>query len=147
MSGPSNGAHVHLTLRLDATLAQVRPTVRAVGCVAGAAGLDAVRRARLELALAEILGNVVRHGHAGRSDGVIDVRVESNARGVCVEVRDRGRPIQDVRPRPPQIDVGRLEGLPESGRGLWIVHGALSEASYSREDHANVWRLRQEFAA
>ena len=130
-----------LTLVVSADLDQVMTVVRMVGAAAGFSGLGSAPRARLELALAETLTNVVRHAYRDQPGARIEVHVESDAEGTAVEVRDSGLPLDamDVHDSADAADPA----LAESGRGLWIVRESVSAAAYHRDGPHNVWRLVQ----
>jgi anti-sigma regulatory factor (Ser/Thr protein kinase) len=89
-------------------LADVR---RLVGQAAHEAGLDALRRADLVLAVSEVAANSVAHGGgAGR------LRLWREGATTICEVRDRGVLREPL--------VGRIRPDPEAanGRGVWFAH-------------------------
>jgi anti-sigma regulatory factor (Ser/Thr protein kinase) len=78
---------------------------------AGAAGLDAARRADLLLAVTELATNSVRHGGGG---GIL--RVWRQEDSLVCEVKDPGHVNDPL--------VGRRTPTPEQlgGRGVWLAH-------------------------
>jgi anti-sigma regulatory factor (Ser/Thr protein kinase) len=82
-------------------------------------------RIQVVSALGEAFNNIVLHGYAGRRDGLIKLRIEPRPGELKVEVRDWGKSFD-----PGSVPAPDLEGLPESGLGLYIIHSFM-EVSYS----------------
>jgi serine/threonine-protein kinase RsbW len=76
-------------------------------------------------AVGEAFNNVVQHAHDEPAEVEIAIEVDSEA--MSVEVRDSGRGFDlDAVPDP------RLEDLPESGMGLFIIRAFVDEVRYQR---------------
>lgn len=87
----------------------------------------------LELALVEAANNIVLHGYAGRSDGVIHLQVRLEDGMVALELSDDGAPMQEgllLACRP-----FSLEG--ESGRGISIIQSCIDRIDYHSQDGVN----------
>jgi len=67
-------------------------------------------------ALGEAFNNIVMHGYEGRSDGLIQLQIEPQAGCLRIEVRDWGKGFD-----PQAVPMPDLDGLPESGLGLYIM--------------------------
>ena len=89
----------------------VRQWVRAVAALAGCAGDE------LELAVAELVTNAVRHSRSGGAGGVVTVIVAAGPGAAVLHVHDQGTATGQV----PHIKTGRAARLRQSGRGLRLV--------------------------
>ena len=79
-----------------------------------------------ETAIAEIHGNVVKHG---RPEGiVVRLLAERAARSPGRLPSRHGR----TRDRPLRSDRPPVDEMAESGRGLWLAHATLDELLYAR---------------
>jgi anti-sigma regulatory factor (Ser/Thr protein kinase) len=106
------------TVTLPAQAASVR--LAAVFLTEGARLLaaDEARQALFPVAVAEVVGNAVRHGAA--ADDLIVCELEMSPAGGAVRVFDRGPGFAPDAVAPPAVDVP-VAHLPESGFGLAIV--------------------------
>jgi serine/threonine-protein kinase RsbW len=76
-------------------------------------------------ALGEAFNNIVLHGYEGRADGLIQLQIEPQAGRLRIEVRDWGKGFDPHSVPPPDLD-----GLPESGLGLFIMR-AFMDVEYT----------------
>lgn len=92
-------------------------------------------RARLTIAVAELVGNVVEHGRtAGGGAPRLALEVDAEDARLLAVLEDDGVGY------PPRGDLPADE-LAESGRGLALVYAALDEVGYERRDGGNHWHL------
>jgi anti-sigma regulatory factor (Ser/Thr protein kinase) len=95
---------------------------------------------KLELALVEICVNIIRYAYPG-SAGTITVAV-ALVPGVCLEIRDSGRPFDPRRVPPPDWDEHVKEGR-KSGLGVYLARSLVDDFDYRREGGENVVTLTQ----
>ena len=100
-------------------------------------------RMRFEMAVVEILGNIVEHAyrldHDVDRDGQrrFDVCVGATGDELIATFADNGQPVAiDL------SDIGMPDELAESGRGLALASAAVDDLSYHRADGRNHWRLQ-----
>jgi serine/threonine-protein kinase RsbW len=96
----------------------------------------------LELALVELVTNVIEHGHDGAAGHPVLLRVERAGGLVRIEIRDRGRPI------PPDalndtgdalgFDPDDLDALPTGGIGLALVRAAVDRLDHRPDGEGNL---------
>lgn len=99
-------------------------------------------RWRIQLALDEILSNIVRHGAApGAGDPAIDVTFSFKEGVVDVEVLDTGSAFNPLLVPPPDR-TSPLAVRPEGGLGLALVRFLVDEASYDRRGNRNHFVMR-----
>lgn len=95
--------------------------------------------ADVQLAMAEILNNIVEHSVAGIADAIIAIDIVRTATGIFVETEDRGRPL------PPSLLASAelpmigpdIDSLPEGGFGWFIIHSLAQDMVYEREAGMN----------
>jgi len=97
----------------------------------------------IELALAEALTNIVRHGFGSGSGQPVRLRVRERGGALEVDLWDQGRPIPKDRlsladPSTTFLfDPTNLAGLPEGGMGLALIKAAFHEVRYGSRDGVN----------
>ena len=117
-------------------IAEVMARLRACGLPEGTAG-------DVELALTEVVNNVVEHGYAG-GDGRVRVEGRIGSEGLELRVSDTGRPLPGERIPP----AGRIDpeatraNLPEGGFGWALIHQLADAVRYERRGTWNTVSLR-----
>lgn len=104
---------------------------------------------RMELALAEVLNNVVEHGYCGRQTGPIDLTIKPVTGGILCRIVDRGWPMPDLSlpaGHLPDPNVG-LQDLPEGGWGWALVRGTVSGLRYRQSRGRNIVVFRVPLAS
>ena len=105
-------------------------------------------RWRFQVALDEILSNIVRHGYK-HAAGTIALTFAHDGRAVSVEVVDSG-PAFDPRQAPPPDTSSPLESRRPGGLGIVLAEELLDELAYERRDEHNhlklTWRMRRDEA-
>ena len=97
-------------------------------------------RVRFEMAVIEILGNIIEHAYemdsAEAGSRRFDISVAATETALVASFGDNGLPMS--------IDLSTVampDELAESGRGLALAMAAVDDLSYDREDGRNHWRL------
>jgi serine/threonine-protein kinase RsbW len=91
-------------------------------------------RTHVVSAVGEAFNNIVLHSYAGRSDGLIEMEIHTEAQRITVELRDYGESFDLESVAEPDLDQ-----LPESGLGIFIMRAFMS-IRY-RPGHPNVLTL------
>jgi serine/threonine-protein kinase RsbW len=136
-----------VTLRTDSRLENVELVARAVRGLCAASGVEGRECARVELALAEAMNNVIRHAYHGQPGHPIEILFTLEARRFTLEVADEGTPMP---PRPaPMLDFdpGDLARLPEGGMGLYIIHSVMDQVEYHARPGRNALVMSRRLAA
>lgn len=128
----------------DATELAARDGIAAVMGQLTAQGLPKALSGDVELALAEVVNNVVEHGYAGISGG--KVHVEGHLDGDWLELRviDTGRPLPGGHlpaVRPSNLNRPRAD-LPEGGFGWALIYHLTDALKYDREGAHNTLSMR-----
>jgi anti-sigma regulatory factor (Ser/Thr protein kinase) len=101
---------------------------------------------RFQVALDEVLSNIVRHGYKHVA-GTIALTFAHDGRTVSVEVVDSG-PAFDPREAPAPDTSSPLESRRPGGLGIVLAEELLDELAYERRDEHNhlklMWRMRRD---
>ena len=92
------------------------------------------------LALDEIITNVIVHGYTDAQPHTIPVRLWRDGETVHAEIEDDGRAFNPLDVPPPDLDVP-IEERKVGGLGLFLVRAMMDQFEYRREDDRNVVRL------
>ena len=90
----------------------------------------------IEMAIIEIAGNVVQHGHPP-GQVIYAFELEVHPDRIVGVLADTGSAVPDLS----SIDEGLPDDLAENGRGLWLAKATLDELDYVRVGDRNTWRL------
>ena len=138
----------HLTLQ--PTLQDVTRAMAALRALLPAR-LGEPERHALEIALCEVLTNIVEHGFPAAAGAPIEVTCVEQARSFVVEVRDTGRAIPRAKldaagPDSFDFDATDFAALPEGGFGLALVKAAFDVVDYRSEHGVNSLHLEKRIA-
>lgn len=98
---------------------------------------------QVQLALSELLTNVVTHAYNGSTNGRIAVQTVCEAGLLVIECFDTGVPYTGHPGEPPLAD-----DLLEGGYGLFLAEQSLDRLTYAREaDGRNHWTLEKRLGA
>lgn len=101
--------------------------------------LSAERAGMVEVALAEVINNIVEHAYGGQAGGEIRLSARLDIPLLRIEVCDDGLPLPGaVIPPGRPIDLAVSRGnLPEGGFGWILIHAVASDVRYSRSGGVN----------
>ena len=135
------GAH---TIRIDATPEGVRDGIRWINELfpEGSVPLDIL--AGMEIAVAEILNNVVEHAYAGVSDGKVHMVVDVEPTDLLFTIVDDGVPMPTGRlPSGAPADPNRPDfEQEEGGYGLYMIRQIARKLRYRRLGDQNQLTFR-----
>ena len=97
---------------------------------------EAVRRS-FNVALDELLANVLSHGQAERAASSVTVEVELDEESVTVVLTDDGTPFDPFARDAPDTTLS-VEERPIGGLGIHLVGKLMDKVSYQRRDDRNV---------
>ena len=105
-------------------------------------GLSEEMAYHINLALDEVISNVIVHGYTDAQDHEIVTRLTLEGAAMVIEITDDGRPFNplDV---PPVNFAGDPLARPVGGLGLHLVRSLMDSIEYRREDGKNVLVLRK----
>ncbi len=130
-AGPQTGTR---TLQIDASLPGVRDGIARIDAALADDAISLDVRTAIELAMAEILNNIVEHAYADTFDGVIHVIIDIDPSELQVTVIDEGAAMPAGRlpsgaPADPTLSgAEQVEG----GYGLFMIRQLARKLRYSR---------------
>jgi len=106
-------------------------------------GLDGKKTRNLELAAEEALVNVYTYAYRqGEGKVTLDCRCR-RARGLVLEIRDRGRAFDPLESRPPELDLD-IEQRDVGGLGIFMLRQLVDRVGYRRSRGRNVLTLEMD---
>ncbi|MFW5836769.1 MAG: ATP-binding protein [Desulfovibrionaceae bacterium] len=105
------------------------------------AGLPLPGVFKLNLALDELITNIVNHGGMEAS-GTIDVRLSMENGLLTVEIEDQGRPFNPMQAETPDTECDMHE-REVGGLGIHLTRQCMEEMHYERRGGANYLRLQR----
>ena len=99
-------------------------------------------RGSCELALHELLTNLVDHAYAGDGSRSIKVKMSCDRTRVLLETMDTGTPPSV---KLDQVSMPNPTDLAEGGYGLAIIQQLMDEVRYQSEHGRNIWQLVKYF--
>jgi anti-sigma regulatory factor (Ser/Thr protein kinase) len=107
-------------------------------------GIDDRKRLEIELALEEILVNIVDYAYQGEAEiGNIEcLFVEKKCTGVHIEISDWGKPFNPLKRDDPEIHTG-FEEREIGGLGIFLVKKVMDKVRYKREHGKNTLTMEK----
>jgi anti-anti-sigma factor len=105
-------------------------------------GLSTRTVGELDLAVSEIVTNIISYAYDDTHEHKIVVRLAVKANDVAVEIEDDGRPFDPVSVAAPPLDLP-LEQRPVGGLGIHLVRKLTDAVAYQRLHDKNLLRLRK----
>lgn len=93
-------------------------------------------RGSAEIAMTEVLNNIVEHGYAGEP-GMIEVVIRPLQDGLHCVVTDRGRPMPGGLPPGGDLPEASKGNLPEGGFGWFLIRCLAQDITYVRQGATN----------
>lgn len=107
----------------------------------------AAARAEIEMALVELVSNIIRHGYGNRAGASIDLEFKRTSDLVQIVIHDSGEPVppwaRDFAEKALDFDPFDLEALPSGGIGLAMAIAAMDHFDYKQGNGANVTRIEK----
>jgi serine/threonine-protein kinase RsbW len=108
------------------------------------AGLSQEKASLVELSIVEAVTNSIKHAYHGEPGGRLIIKISLDEQYLTFDLYDRGSPIPANQVERLVQGKGMVEStysdytsIPESGRGLEIIHKTMDKISYGREDGQN----------
>lgn len=99
----------------------------------------------VNLALDEILTNVISYGYADEGDHEICVRLSIASGEVAAEIEDDARPFNPLEAPTPDVNAP-LREKPLGGLGIHLARTMMDAMAYRRENGKNILTIRKKFA-
>ena len=137
--GKSPEGAMRSALSVRATNAGTRAAIKQISALVDRTTANPDDIDRMEIALAEVLNNIVEHAYSGRNDGIIEVTIDSVPPGLHFTISDDGA----------EMPAGRLPGgntaktdlephqQAEGGYGLHLIRSVARKLRYERVGNHN----------
>ena len=97
---------------------------------------------KINLALDEVLTNIISYAYEDEGDHEIDIRLTLDQDVVTVKVEDDGRAYDPIETPTPDLAAG-IDERPIGGLGVHIVRSMMDGLEYRRKDGRNVLIMRK----
>lgn len=100
----------------------------------------------IDLCMNEAVSNVIYHSYQNEPGHEIQIVVTLFSKEIVFEIIDIGLKNSKSKITPPvepEIDIDDIEAIPESGRGIFIIHQLMDEVIYKSEGGKNILLLRK----
>ncbi len=125
-----------LRLRIPGNTAGIRRAIDAFDAFLDEHQVVVAAPWQMDLALDELLSNIVKHAYAGRDAGVIDLTYTVVDRECRVSIVDEGAPY-DPLSAPPADVASPLERRQPGGLGIHLVRELMDRVEYARQGGRN----------
>jgi anti-sigma regulatory factor (Ser/Thr protein kinase) len=121
---------------------EVERLSRLVDAFGGAEGLQPDSIFSVNLALDEVVTNIIRYAHDDGREHPIVVRLTLEPGVLTAEVEDDGRAFNPLEAPVPDLHAS-IEERPIGGLGIHLVRSVMSSVEYRREDGRNVLTMKK----
>ena len=101
--------------------------------------------AAVNLALDEIVINIIAHGYDDQREHQIHVSLALEGEILTIQVEDDGKPFDPLEAPPPNLDLP-IEDRPIGGLGIYIVRSTVNEIEHRREGGRNILTMQKTMA-
>lgn len=136
-----------IKLIIDSDLANVSLIGIAVNKICTQIPLDKVEAYQIELCVIEAVNNVIKHAYKNETGHDVTVFVKLCLDRITFRICDTGKAMDPKQPVEIEFDPADLKNLPESGRGLFIIHEIMDEVAYKTIEDRNVLTMTKIFGA
>jgi len=142
--GNCGGEHQELKLIFPSDPLAVRRALKSVLTGLSHLNLSSDDCDTVELVLAEVMNNVVKHAYANQRTGMIELQVTNGKGGLSCVVLDDGFEMPEGNPpmgQPHNLNCAR-EDLPEGGFGWFLIRELARDLGYERDGNRNKLSFR-----
>ncbi len=128
-----------LDLTIHGDLRGVRRGLDRIATTLVGKGFDSDLRGTVEILLAEVMTNIVKHAYAHTDSGRIDVKLVADDAGLAFEISDTGAPLPGSAVRAVEFDFINtpVQDLPEGGFGWQLIRNIAENLNYERLEGRN----------
>jgi len=133
-----------LALELSSELDAIERATRLFDAFAAAHRVPDATRRTLDIALDDLLNNIISYAYDGQPDHVIDVRVELSQGALVASFADDGPAFDPFAMAAPDTELD-LDERDIGGLGVHLVKTMMDDARYERRDGRNVVTVTKHF--
>jgi serine/threonine-protein kinase RsbW len=140
-----DGASESAELVIENRLQELGRVSAAIDELAARRGIPQDAAFDVNVALDEVLANLISHAYRDDATHIIHLDVLATAAALEVRVRDDGVPFDPLAAPTPNLQAS-LEERPIGGLGIHLVRSLMNEVEYRRDGNYNTLRLVRRFA-
>lgn len=133
---PENRIMFNESLTVRANYEEIRQPCERLRHNLRQAGVSEEIAGQCELALQELLTNLVDHAYEGNPNGQIAVRMAGNRGQIFIQTEDTGLP---AKIKMEDVHMPDPEDLAEGGYGMAIIRSLMDDVRYETAQGKNVW--------
>jgi len=122
-----------IKLTIDSNLKNVSLVGTAVNKLCSFLYLTEGECADIELCVVEAVNNAVKHAYDNQGGNDVDIVFTIESDRLLIDIFDSGKGMEMQEIQEPVFDVNKVESIPESGLGLYIIRSIMDEVHYIRE--------------
>ncbi len=107
--------------------------------------LDDMECGNIELAVVEVLNNIIKHAYKNEGGKNIDIDLAVNETGIEITIRDSGNGVPPGKLEEVRKSPEKVASLNEGGRGLYILHSLMDRVDIEQSGTTNIWKLVKHF--
>ncbi len=136
----------NITIKIESDLLQVRLVGLVISSVCSYLGMSENDSYQTELAVVEAVNNSIIHAYNEEPGHQVKIEVSIETDRIEFSIRDNGKSMGPIWEKPLiELDHQHKENLPESGRGLFIIHQIMDSVQYhTKPDGTNTLTLTKE---
>ncbi len=132
-----------MTLELNSGLEELQRLVEFIEAFCHLHVLPDETSYHLNIALEELVLNVMRHGRCNPAEGSIRLEIELDGDTLNIELSDTGVPFNPL-DRPAPDLTGNIAGRPVGGLGIHLVRSLMGSIGYQRREGRNHLHLTKQ---
>jgi serine/threonine-protein kinase RsbW len=127
-----------IKLIIESRIENVSLVGGAVRGIANGLSFDEMSSYHLELCVVEAVSNATKHAYHSQAGHPVEVDILLFQDRITFKVSDTGESLEPKKVQLLRFDPQKLETLPESGMGLFIMHALMDEVSYETLSGRNI---------
>lgn len=129
------------SVALPGAMDSLHTLISFVTSYAGEQGIAGEKISAIELALEEVLVNIIKHAYEESGlEGLIEINCGTDAGSLVIEIIDSGKPFDIFSVREPDI-YADIDERQIGGLGIFFVKKLMDDVRYRREDGRNILTL------
>jgi len=128
-------------LKIDSDLEHVALVGTAIKGMCLYCSLTEEMCSQIEIAVVEAVNNAILHAYDNRLGNNVDIYFCLEDKKIMMKVCDNGNSIQRMPEFAIEEPIEQIDKIPESGRGLRIIHQIMDEVDYQSKEGKNCFVL------
>lgn len=128
-----------ITLTINSDLEQVELIGNCINKLCDLVNYDDLQSYDIELCCVEAVNNCIKHAYNNIPDNLVQVIFTIYESFLEIQVIDNGKTADNLNFNNHfEMDIEKLDGLPEGGMGLFLINQIMNNVSYIKEKDKNI---------